>query len=145
MAVSAIAIGLLTFFAPIVILDPPVMNRREWSPWHLASAVFERKLPVPGGLFDPGLVEIALIYLLMAVALALVFRPGPPKALAAVSAVGVVLSLLGKFWDLAFLWAFGWYHHMQTQHLRMGVTYWVLPWIMPALLVLCFAKELDAE
>ncbi len=75
LAVVVIAIGLSTFFLPMVILDSPIMNRTEWSAWDIASNVCRHTLPVSSGHFDEGLLEIALLYILMVLALAALYLP----------------------------------------------------------------------
>jgi hypothetical protein len=141
-ALLVIAIGLCTSGLPMVTLNPPLLNRTEWSAFDIASNVCQRHLPVPKGHFDEGLIEIALIYLLMPVALVAIYLPGPPKALKVISGIGFVLSSLAKFWDFSFLETFGW-DYWGPGHLRAGLAWWILPWIMPALLAICFAKNVD--
>jgi hypothetical protein len=79
LALLVIAIGIYTFFVPMVVLDPPLLNRTEWSALNISSNVYERTLPVRGGHFDEGLIDIALIYVLMAVAVVAVYLPGLPR------------------------------------------------------------------
>src|SRR5215469_16946145 len=64
LAFFVIAIGLGTFFLPMVILNPPLLNGAQWSPYRIASAVNAGALPVPKEHFDEALLEIALLYLL---------------------------------------------------------------------------------
>jgi len=142
LALLVIAIGLCTSGLPLIILDPPVQNRTGWSALDIASNVYQGNLPVAKGHFDEGLIEIALIYLLMPVALMAIYLPGPPKALKAISGIGFVLSSLAKFWRFGFLETFGW-EYWGPGHLRSGPAWWILPWIMPALLAICFAKNID--
>jgi len=42
LALLVIAIGIYTFFVPMVVLDPPVLNRTEWSALNIASNIYER-------------------------------------------------------------------------------------------------------
>jgi hypothetical protein len=143
LALLVIAIGICTLFASIVVVDPPILNRSKWSALDIASNIYNGTLPVPGGNFDEGLLEIALIYVLMILALGTLWIPGPPKTLLAISTVGFILSSLAKFWDSAFHRMFGYYGHMQQWHMSRGPAWWILPWIMPALVAICFAKTLD--
>jgi len=136
-----ISLGVCTFFLPMIILDSPVLNRTEWSALNIASKVYEGKLPVPEGSFDGDLIEMAVLYLLMPFALLAVYRPGPPKALFVISSIGVGFDL----WRLRHLtWgmdidAFG------PRHMRAGLAWWILAAIMPALLAICFATNLDTQ
>jgi len=137
-----ILLGVCTFFLPMIILDSPTVNRTEWSPWNIVSKVFEGELPVPGGSFDLELIAMALIYVLMPFALMAVFRPGPPKALLVISSIGIGLDGALRHGLLLGLW------HMDmfgTRYMRAGLALWVLVSIMPALLAICFAPNLDRE
>jgi hypothetical protein len=128
----------------MVIVDPAVMNRTEWSALDIASNVYEGKLPVPGGMFDEGLLEIALIYVLMVFALMALYLPGPPRALNVISGIGFAASSLAKFWNFAFVQTFfGYFGHTLSWHMSRGPAWWVLPWVMPAILLVCFADSLD--
>ena len=126
----------------MVTVDPPLMNRTEWSALNIATKVYQRKLPVPRGSFDEGLIEIALTYLLMPFALMALYIPGPPNALKVVSSIGFVLGSLARFWHHAFMYTFGW-EYFGPKHMRPGPAWWILPWIMPAVLAICFATNLD--
>jgi hypothetical protein len=110
---------------------------------HIALNVYGGRLPAPGGSFDDGLLQIALLYMLMILALAALYVPGPPRALLAISTIGFVISSLAKFWNSTFHWTFGYYGRMQQWHMSRGLAWWILPWIMPALLAICFAETLD--
>ncbi len=154
LALLVLALGIGTFFLPMVVVDPPILNRAEWSPLDIAAAVWSRKLPVPHGSFDPGLLEIALIYALMIASLAALFLPRSPKVLPIISIVGSLLSWLSRWWNVTFRWTFfpyfgqvheilAWNAHIKEWHMRVGPAWWILPWIVPALLALCFAKDLD--
>lgn len=141
LALCLIVAGMCTFFIPIVILDHPVLNRVEWSPLQIASSVATRQLPVPGGHFDEALIEIGLIYLLLIFSLVVLFVPAPPNSLKIFSAIGSVAGSLARFWHSGFLYTFGWEYF--GQHMRRGPAWWILPWVMPALLAISLAKHLD--
>jgi len=152
LAILVIALGITTFFLPMVVVDPPVLNRTEWSPLHIAAGVLSRQLPVPHGSFDPGLLEIALIYGLMIASLAALLPSGPPDALLIISIIGSLVSSLANRWHSTFRWTLlpGQVYeilagnaHIQEWHMRVGPAWWILPWIMPALLAICLAKDLD--
>lgn len=143
LALLVIAIGIYTFFASMVVVEPLILNRTEWSALDIALNVYDGRLPVPGGSFDEGLLEIALIYMLMILALTALFVPGPPRALLVISTIGFVISSLAKFWDSTFLRTFGYYGHTHQWHMSRGLAWWTLPWIMPLLVAICFAETLD--
>lgn len=142
LALLVIAIGVCTFFLPMVSLKPPLLNRTEWSALNIVSHVYERKLPVPGGRLDEGLIEIGLTYLLLPFALIATYLPGPPRALKVISGIGFVCGSLARFWEHTFMNTFGW-EYFAPGHMTHGPAWWILPWIMPALLAICFAKRLD--
>jgi hypothetical protein len=54
LALSVIAIGIYTFFAPMVVVDPHLKPDRM-SALDIALNVYDRRLPVPAGSFDDGL------------------------------------------------------------------------------------------
>ncbi len=138
---NTVVLGVCTFFLPMIILDSPVLNRTEWSALNIASKVYEGKLPVPEGSFDGELIEMAVVYLLMPFALLAVYRPGPPKALLVISYMGIAWvgwRLRRLTWGID-IDAFG------PRHMRAGLAWWVLLSIMPALLAICFATNLDTQ
>ena len=137
-------IGLSTFFSPIVTLNPPLLNRADWSPFHMASAVFARELPVPNGHFDEAVIEIGLLYVLMILALVAIFVPKTTKPLAVISSIGFAVSSVAKFWHHGFMYTFGW-DYWDPGRMKMSLTWWLLPWVMPALLAVSFARNLDVE
>jgi hypothetical protein len=141
-AFALIIVGLMTFFLPIVTLDPPLLNRAHWSPFHILSAVYAGALPVARGHFDEVLVEIALLYVLMILALGAVYLLASPKPLTVISFLGFVVSSAARFWHLGFLFMFDYWAPNQV---KIGLTGWILPWVMPALLALCFANSLDID
>src|SRR5216683_6375172 len=112
-----IAIGMSTFFVPLVTLNPAVMNRTQLSALDIAVNIYHRRLPVPKGSFDESLLEIALIYVLLPFALMALCLSGPPKALKVISGVGSILGSLAKFWRFGFLNTFGW-EYWGPGHLR---------------------------
>ena len=92
-----IAIGIYTFFATMVVVEPPILNVAKWSALDITLTVYDGRLPVPEGSLDEGLLEIALIYVLMILALAALCVAGPPKALLLISTIGFAASSLAKF------------------------------------------------
>lgn len=98
-ALLVIAIGLYTFFLPLVTINPPVLGRARWSAMHIAWETWQGKLPEPSGSHLPRFLDfalsytslggIALAYLLLLVALATVFSPGYQKALKLTSLIGL--------------------------------------------------------
>jgi len=50
----------------LVNVSPPVMSCSQWTSWRIPCEVYRGNLPVPGGSFDLGLIDIAGTYLLIA-------------------------------------------------------------------------------
>ena len=142
LALGVITLGVVTFVLPIVNLDPPVLNRAQWSPVQILSAVYTGELPVAKGHLDETLVEAALLYLLMIPALGAVYLPKSPKPLTVISLLGFIVSSSARFWHLGFMFLFD---SWEPGGVRIGLVGWILPWVMPALFALCLAKSLDVD
>jgi hypothetical protein len=141
-SLAVIVLGICTFVLPIVNVSPSVLNRTQWSAFYILSAVYAAELPVAKGHFDQVLADIALLYALMPFALGAVFLPKSPKPLTVISFVGFVVSSAARFWHLGFMFLFD---NWEPGGVKIGLAGWILPWIMPALFALCFAKSLDVE
>ena len=141
-ALGIITLGVVTFVLPMVTLDPPVLNRAQWSPVQILSAVYAGELPVAKGHFDETLFEAAMLYLLMIAGLGAVYLPRSPKPLTVISLLGFVVSSSARFWHLGFMFLF---NSWEPGGVRIGLAGWILPWVMPALFALCFAKSLDVD
>jgi hypothetical protein len=137
LAVCIIVVGILIFFSTMVVLNPPLYGRTHWTPIQIAQAVWQEKLPVPEGHFEESLIGIAVIYAMLPLALVATLMSGSRKALRIVSTIGLIPSYLGKFWEGDFLFTFGWLY-FGHEHMQRGLTWWILPWIMPALLAVSF-------
>ena len=71
LAFCLLAMGLYTFFMPLVSIHPAVMSRTEWSAWDICSNIFYGKLRPSPGMFGYLLTNIALQYLVMLIMSAL--------------------------------------------------------------------------
>jgi hypothetical protein len=131
-------------------IHPPVLKRTDWSPLNILVAVFNRTLPVPHSTYDPGLIEIGMMYVLMISFLANLLRAGRPNALVFVSMIGSRLSWLSRWWNVTFRETFkpssgpvyeilAGNRHVDEWHMRVGPALWILP----ALLVSLLCKDLD--
>jgi hypothetical protein len=141
-ALVVIALGVVTFVLPMVNVDPPVLNRAQWSPVQILSAAYAGELPAAKGHFDEVLFEAALLYLLMIAALGAVYLPRSPKPLTVISLLGFIVSSSARFWRLGFMFLFD---SWEPGGVRIGLAGWILPWVMPALFALCLAKSLDVD
>jgi hypothetical protein len=142
LAFLVIAIGVCTFFVPLTDIDPPVLGRTQWSALNIASQIYQQKLPVPQGRFDPGLTEITLIYVFMMFALVALAFSLAPEVLRVIALFGTVLSSLAKWWGSAFVWTFfGYFGAVANWRVRPGPAWYVLPFVMPALLLISLIER----
>lgn len=136
------AVGLYTFFLPMVVLDQPLLSRTEWSPCEIATNIYLKNLPVSSGRLDVDVIGIGLIYLLILLSLVAIWFQARPAMLFVITGLGFALSSLGKFWEHGFLYTFGWEYFGR---LHRGITWWLLPFVMPALVAICLARSLDGS
>ena len=104
-----LAIGLWTFFLPIVTTDTPVRGRSEWSPLDLVVARADQWRPVPPLLHVHFvLFEIAFLYALMFLAILILVLPRPQVPLKVISVIGSAtsVSMLGRRSARGFGWLF---------------------------------------
>jgi hypothetical protein len=120
LALGVVLIGLCTAGLPMVILDPPLLNKSQWTPLNIALKVYQRELPVSRGSLDNSVIEMVFIYLLMLLALVALSILGLPKLLKGISGFGFVLRTLVKFWHHSFLNTFGW-QYFGSGYLRPGL------------------------
>jgi hypothetical protein len=101
-ALLVIALGLATFFLPLVTVDPPVLNTTHWSPFDIVRQMYEGNLPAPvcercGEPWVRALASlpapVTAIYLLMLAALLPLLSPYATNTLAAISIFGGMGSL----------------------------------------------------
>lgn len=70
-ALCLLAIGLYTFFVPLVKIHPVVMGKNEWSAWDITSIILYGKLHASSGILGYLLINIPLQYFLMLIMLLL--------------------------------------------------------------------------
>ena len=146
------AVGLMTFFVPIVTTDAPVHGRSDWAPLDFLLARADRWLPAPGPLHvHEVLYGIAAVYAFMLLALALLPFPSPQKPLLLVATLGTALSVAFLRWGYQdFSWLlYGRFNYawIRTDHdrfvqalvgwegFRFDAAYAVFALVMPALLL----------
>jgi len=102
LALVVIGMGLVTFFIPLIAINPPVLETTHWSAFRTVSRMYEGRLPEPvcercGEPLVRSLLalpfEVTAAYLLLACALAALFFPESPKVLTAVGTIGSLLCL----------------------------------------------------
>jgi hypothetical protein len=53
----------------------------------------------------------------------------------------MAVSSAARFWNFSFHSTFGYFGHIRIWQMRRGPAWWLLPWIMPALLGLCLGRR----
>jgi hypothetical protein len=108
-----IAIGICTFFVPLITVDPPVAGTAHWSEWQIVQHMYEGKLPNPtcercGEPVVRSLVAlpvtVTVIYVLMLSTVIPLSVPYASATLTGISGVGAVISL--SLWRFGTRWAF---------------------------------------
>jgi hypothetical protein len=104
LALLVIAVGMLTFFVPLVTTDPPVVGTSRWSAFAIVMRMYEGKLPEPicercGEPLIRSLlalpITVSVNYALMVVALVALSFPESPGFLRKVTLVGGLFDLIG--------------------------------------------------
>ena len=94
--------GLVTFFIPLIAINPPVLETTHWSAFRTVYRMYEGRLPEPvcercgEPLFRSLLAlpfEVTVAYVLLVCALAALFFPESPKILTVVDTIGSLLCL----------------------------------------------------
>jgi hypothetical protein len=101
------AVGLTTFFAPLVVTSAPVMGQTHWSPWQIATGLLTGDLPAAVLLTSKGLGAIRwltfvnsslfgalFIYIVLVGVLVVALGPARRIILGALAALGVVAALI---------------------------------------------------
>ena len=94
-----IAVGILTFFAPLITTDPPVLGRTQWSVFELSLHVYQRELPPSRQwAIDPVMLppDPVVLYSLLLCLLAILRFPGLHRHLAAIAVIGIFVN--GEMW-----------------------------------------------
>jgi hypothetical protein len=102
-AILFLALGLCSFFEPLIKVDPAVMNRTRWSPFTIARELYQGNLAhsVSDVLFAP--LEVGGIYLLFLAALIAVLSSRSQKFVLTIGAIGAALCLeVFDFGDIDF-------------------------------------------
>jgi hypothetical protein len=141
-ALFVIAIGISSFFAPLVTVDPPVAGLAHWSEFDIVRQMYNGNLPAPtcercGEPLIRSLVAIPFtitsIYVLMVVALWPLSVPYASKTVASIAAIGVMESLyiarVGTRWSFEDTF----YRNPRVGHVHYGMLQFVL---FPVMLVL---------
>ena len=112
-ALLVIAIGLLTFFLPLITVDPPVLDTTHWSAFDIVRQMYRGNLHAPPcercgvplvRAFVALPAPVTAIYLMLVVALVPLLVPYAMNTVAAISGLGGIASLY--LWRRGTAWAF---------------------------------------
>jgi hypothetical protein len=127
-------LGVLTPFLRLVTINSPAWGRREWSLVAIVSEIRSGNLPV-----DPRMAYFAETYVLVLVALVLLFFPSVPKLLVLVAMLGSISGGWAVYTvEATVLHTF--YRHFDSKAvstLSYGPALYILGMVMPALLLIC--------
>jgi hypothetical protein len=127
LALVVIGIGLVTFFIPLIAINPPVLETTRWSAFRTVYLMYEGRLPEPvcercGEPLVRSLLalpfEVSVAYLLLVCALGTLFFAESPRTLCVIGAIG---SLFCLRMGIATNWAFeqtfyGTFFHVRRVH-----------------------------
>jgi hypothetical protein len=145
-----IAIGISSFFAPLVTVDPPVAGLAHWSEFNIVRQVYAGNLPAPtcercGEPLIRSLVAIPFtitsIYVLMVVALWPLSVPYASKTVASIAAIGAAQSLYlhraGTRWSIEDTF----YRDHRVGHVHYGM----LQFALFAVMLVLFLVSIDED
>jgi hypothetical protein len=99
LAITILGIGLLTFFAPLITTQPPVLGKTRWSMFDIVSNVYS-------GDFFPSRAQIVsfpiavpIAYLLISCSLLVVCFFRSQGALPAIAVAGMLLAVRAWYWE----------------------------------------------
>jgi len=95
LALIVIALGILTFFLPLVSVNPPVMSQTDWSAFDIVSFVSQGDLVRSSSDLQLFPVEIAIVYSLLLIAFYVVSIARSQRRLLHIGVVGIGLILYG--------------------------------------------------
>lgn len=153
LAAVTLAVGILTFFVPLITTNPPVQDRGRWSVFDLVQHVWDRELP-PGPNWHLAVVhfpiDCLLLYFSLLVAVALLRFPRLQDKL-------VLTALLSIYLDVA-MWQWQkedfevmFYGHVSydnvhlAQSVGVGELVFAQLVVWGAVLFIATKKELDGE
>jgi hypothetical protein len=136
--------GLVTFFIPLIAINPPVLETTHWSAFRTVYRMYEGRLPEPvcercGEPLVRSLLalpfEMTVAYLLLVCALVALFFPESPKVLTAVGTIG---SLLCLHMGVATDWAFEETFYGAFFHVRRVHDFWLVTTLLAVMLSLVY-------
>jgi len=134
----------MTFFIPLIAINPPVLETTHWSAFRTVHRMYEGRLPEPvcercGEPLVRSLLalpfEVTVAYLLLVCALAALFFPESPKILTVVGTIG---SLLCLHMGVATDWAFEETFYGAFVHVRRVHDFWLVATLLAVMLSLVY-------
>ena len=145
-ALLVTTLGLLTFFLPLITVDPPVMDTTHWSAFDIVRQMYRGNLHAPAcercgvplvRAFVALPAPVTAIYLTMVVALVPLSVPYAMNTVAAISGLGGIASLY--LWRRGTAWAFEdtfYGHWSDLRHVHYACLQLALLGVMVALLLI---------
>lgn len=148
LAVSVLAIGLVTIFVPPIGTDPPVIGTSKWSLWSVGCGIHKHTLPGPPNTnFIVVLGSLYAIMLVDLIGLCATTLFSVTKIQTTIALIGVWLSCVARYshlgeknWKLESLFYGESSGHVTLSHLTTRLIV-----VMAALLLICLDAMLDAE
>ena len=141
-----LGLGLATFLGTLVIIDPAVMGRSQWSAFDMAKGIWDGTFPPSaGGGLGITLVDLALAYLLMLYSLVVFCFSDSRKLLKIIGLTGCLLSLetLGRGEQSFKRMFFGLVPVQGNATVNYGATMYLIPLIMSALVLISMVDSPD--
>jgi len=146
LAFLVLGIGLASFIGTLVVIDPAVMGRSQWSALDMASGIWDGSFPPSkGGGIGIVLIDLALAYLLLLFSLLAFCFSRSQKLLKVIGVIGCLLSIeaLGRGEQSFKRMFFG----LASAHGHATITYgaamYVLSLAMSALVLISMLDLLD--
>ena len=155
LAFFVVALGIISFFWPLITTDPPVLGKTQWSAWNVACQIYQGNLPnrklsdtcercdrqwVLALFYVPKLPTA--LYVLIVLALVLLCLSRSATALALLGTMGAIAAWQSWRWDESgFERLF--YGHLFVGHVRFGRFMFLWLVLMVALVVISHTEDLD--
>ncbi|MGE5220456.1 MAG: hypothetical protein ACM3SP_25915 [Chloroflexota bacterium] len=141
-----LGIGLATSFGTLVVIDPAVMGRSQWSALDMAKGIWDGTFPpLAGAGLGITLIDLALVYLLMLYSLVVFCFSDSRKLLKIIGLIGCLLSLetLGRGEQSFKRMFFGLVPVHGNATIDYGAAMYLVPLIMSALVLISTVDSLD--
>ena len=141
-----LGIGLATSFGTLVIVEPAVMGKSQWSALDMATGIWNGAFPpLAGGGLGITLIDLALAYLLMLCSFVVFCFSNSRKLLKVIGLTGCLLSLetLGRGEQSFKRMFFGLVPVEGNAAINYGSAMYLIPLIMAVLVLISMVDSLD--